>query len=228
VALSISAIIPAFEEAGLIQPLIKHLHGKEGVQEVLVVDGGSHDGTVCEAEQGGARVITVGKKGRASQMNAGAAEATGDILYFVHADAWPPASFAADVISEVLNGYLAGCFRSRFNTKNKFLLANSFFTRFRGIIFRGGGQTLFITKPLFEALGGYTEAVLVMEEYDLIQRIQQHHKFCVIPKNVIVSARKYQKKGRIRLQFSYALIFLLFLLRFPQKHMISVYKRLID
>ena len=223
----ISVIIPTYQEATRIRRLVVHLLHHEHVKEVIVVDAGSRDETVDEAEKGGARVFLSQKKGRSCQMNAGVFEAKGEIVYFVHADAWPPDNFSVDIIRELEKGYKAGCFRSRFMTNNKFLLANSFFTRFSGIIFRGGGQTLFITKKLFDELRGYNESLILMEEYDLIRRVKQNHDFRIIPRDVLVSTRKYDENGCIRLQMCYAVIFILFFLGIPQEHLLRLYKKLI-
>lgn len=224
---SLSVIIPAYREAQNIRSLVAYCKEQEGVDEVIVVDGGSDDGTVKEATNAGARVLNAPSRSRAIQMNTGAREAKAPILHFVHADASPPEGFPADIQRAYKAGYQAGCFRSRFDTNSKFLLANSFFTRFSGIIFRGGGQTLFVEAALFHRFGGYHESMKLMEEYELIQRIKRAASFRVIPRNVIVSARKYREKGNIKLQFSYACIFILFFLGFPQERLVRLYQWLI-
>lgn len=227
--MTLSIIIPAFNEASRIGSLVTHLlNDGPFVKEVLVIDGSSNDETAQLAGNAGAKVYKAKKRGRAHQMNQGAFAAKGEVLHFVHADAWPPKGFSKSIKDAIEVGYKAGCFRSLFDTKNKFLLLNSFFTRFPGLIFRGGGQTLFITDELFQYLGGYDESLQLMEEYDLIRRIKRHTKFRIIPRNVLVSVRKYQENGTIRLQASYALIMILFFLNFNQNFLIRLYKRLIQ
>ncbi len=225
---NLSVIIPAYQEAGNIRRLVSFCKDQEGVKEVIVADGGSEDATIPEAKKAGAIVLTAPERCRAVQMNSGASEAKAPILHFVHADTTPPSGFPADIQKACEAGYRAGCFRSRFDTNSYFLLANSFFTRFSGIIFRGGGQTLFIEAELFHQLGGYKESMKIMEEYELIQRIKKATRFKVIARNVIVSDRKYREKGTFRLQFFYACIFILFFLRIPQKKLIRLYQRLIQ
>lgn len=226
--LQLSVIIPTYQEAEFIAPLIQRCYQEAEVQEVIVVDAGSSDGTSSIAESEGAKVYQTDLPGRACQMNIGADLAQGDILQFIHADAMPPRGFGAMICSEVEKGYHAGCFRSRFVTNSKFLLANSFFTRFNGIIFRGGGQTLFCKANLFNQVGGYEPQLQVMEEYELIQRLQKHSHFRVIQEDVLVSARKYQRKGTIKLQMAYAVIFVLFFLGTSQAKLVKLYKRLIS
>lgn len=85
---SISIVIPTYNEAEVIQKLIRYLLNSENssLLEIIVSDGGSTDNTQALAREAGAKVIQSPKKGRAAQMNAGAAEANGQILYFLHAD----------------------------------------------------------------------------------------------------------------------------------------------
>ncbi len=223
----LSIIIPTYQEASFIGALVRHCLAQPGVLEVIVVDAASTDGTAKLAQADGADVHPAVKAGRAPQMNQGAAVARGPVLHFIHADSWPPSSFPEAIAQAVSQDYAAGCFRSRFVTTNRFLLANSYLTRFRGIVFRGGGQTLFCTAELFRQVGGYSSELMVMEEYELIRRLKQHTAFRIIPQNVRVSARKYQERGAIRLQLAYALIFILFFAGVSQRGLISLYKRLI-
>lgn len=208
----ISIIIPTYNEAYFIPKLLPHLWAMDTenlIEEIIVVDAGSTDETRGLAASLGARVLNAPVKGRAQQMNFGAQNSRGKVLHFIHADAFPPKGFSSKVMLH-LGMAEAGCFRSLFNTKSRFLRFNSYFTRFSGTVFRGGGQTLFITRALFERLGGYCEQMRLMEEYDLIIRIKKHSKFIVIQQSVLVSDRDYEKHGNVLLQVKYACIFLLF------------------
>ena len=224
----LSIIIPTYQEATFIGPLVSHCLAQKGVLEVIVVDAASPDKTAKIAHEHGADVHPAIKPGRAPQMNQGAKAAKGPVLHFIHADSWPPVDFPKAIAEAVQQDYAAGCFRSRFVTTNRFLLANSYLTRFSGIVFRGGGQTLFCTAECFRQVGGYNNELMVMEEYDLIQRLKSHTAFRIIPENVQVSARKYSQHGAIRLQLAYAVIFVLFFLGLSQSRLISLYKRLIS
>src|SRR5665213_1026118 len=99
----ISIIIPTYNESDSIGPLIQYLLDAGGpiVDEIIVSDGGSQDDTCERAARAGALLVKSPQKGRAAQMNHGAAEAKSAILYFVHADCFPPASFARDILSIV-------------------------------------------------------------------------------------------------------------------------------
>jgi rSAM/selenodomain-associated transferase 2 len=227
--MKVSVIIPTLNEENLIGPLVTHLLQQSAgfLQEVIVVDGGSQDQTVQRAQEAGAEVLACSPPGRARQMNVGAHVASGHILHFIHADSWPPAGFDVAVVKAVTAGKQCGCFRSRFQTQNRFLLLNSYFTRFPGLVFRGGGQTLFTERKLFQNLNGYKEHLQVMEEYDLIRRLSRKSKFQVLPQEVLVSARRYEQNGTLRLQMAYGLVMLLFFLGASQQKLMKVYRALV-
>lgn len=225
----VSVIIPTYNEGDRIKTLINHIkHNSSGfVSEIIVADGKSIDNTISQAKtEDGVIIINCSQRVRAVQMNEGAKIAQGEILHFVHADGIPPKNFDKDLVEQTKKGYRAGCFRSKFNTKNLFLLFFSFFTRFKGLLFRGGGQTLWISKELFDSLGGYTESMYVMEEYDLIRKIRKSKsKFKIIPRNTLISARRYRDNGYIRLHYLYGCIFVGYIIGRDQKKLVQFYKK---
>lgn len=137
------------------------------------------------------QVVLCDQRSRAHQMNQGAKVATGRILWFVHADTKPPSGFYKDILDATANGADLGGYRFKFDSNRILLRINSWFTRFNLLTFRGGDQTLFITRKAFDELNGFDEHFTIMEEYDLLQRASVRHVFKLIPKSVIVSARKY-------------------------------------
>ena len=189
----LSVIIPALNEAGFIRGLIDYLFSNAGGTqlEVLVIDGGSRDETVGLAGETAAKVFTSPKTGRAAQMNFGASVATGEVLYFVHADTLPPASFAADIHKYTNEGFSLGRYRTKFDSNHWLLKLNAFFTRYDWFICYGGDQTLFITSQLFEDLGGYNEELKLMEEYEFVARARDKGRYKIMQKAALVSARKY-------------------------------------
>ena len=207
--MQISVIIPALNEAEHIGMLVRYLkqHGGEDVGELLVVDGGSTDATAQLAQCAGAQVLVSGVRSRAAQMNLGARTARFPLLYFVHADTLPPASFAQDILGAVASGVTMGCYRYTFDAPGIMLKINAFFTRFHWLWCQGGDKTFFIQRTTFQTLGGYNEDYCVMEEYDFLQRAMLQYKLHIIPKNARVSARKYKKNGWIRVQLANLIVF---------------------
>ncbi len=195
--MNITVIIPTLNEAKNIRRLLRHLKNcsHHNLVEVIVVDANSNDGTHSVAREYGAKVIKSDMASRAHQMNLGAKVAKGALLYFVHADAIPPISFVKDILNAVEKECHFGCYRFKFESKSLLLAINSFFTRFPFLWCRGGDQTLFIRKDIFQKEGGYDENYIIMEDFELIKRLWKKYSFTIIPKSVVVSARKYNQNG---------------------------------
>ncbi len=204
----ISLIIPVLNEADNLErllPSLGRLSRTDAIAEVLVVDGGSTDRSCEVAAASGARVI-LAPKGRASQMNAGAEAAVGEILYFLHADSFPPPGFDRAILGTQSSGPSAGCFRLKFDHPSKFLGFFAWFSRFNFLLCRGGDQSLFVPAEDFRALGGFDESYRVYEDVQLIARICRRLPFAVLPGVIRTSARKYRKIGVWRLQYYFAVI----------------------
>jgi glycosyltransferase involved in cell wall biosynthesis len=147
-------------------------------------------------------------KGRARQMNYGAKHASGDILYFLHADSLPPKYFDQRIINEVSQGNTTGCFRMKFDKPTPVLRFSQWFTRFNFKVCRGGDQSLYITREIFNNLKGFNEAFGVYEDCEIIGRIYKNYKFNIINDYVITSARRYERNGSWRLQYHFTVIHL--------------------
>ncbi|MEX0609469.1 MAG: TIGR04283 family arsenosugar biosynthesis glycosyltransferase [Balneolaceae bacterium] len=224
----ISIIIPTYNEEKNIGELLNYL--KKYVEnenaELLVVDGGSSDSTIQAAESLGARVIISAQKGRAKQMNFGAKMASGEWLYFLHADTFPPPTFLDDIRQKTARGFGCGCFRLRFNNLHPALRFYGWFTRFDIGIFRFGDQSLFVKKALFWKVGGFNENLLVMEDQEIITRLKKRAQFCIIKKEVVTSARKYGEIGVFKLQLIFAIIVLLYYMQVSQNVLAHFYKKI--
>lgn len=225
----LSIIIPTYNEEENILRLLNYLreNSDDRLAEIIVVDGGSLDRTVEIVKEAGFTCMISDKKGRAAQMNYGYRMSKGEVLHFVHADSKPPSSYLDDIQQAIDGGFSAGCYRFRFDSDHLLLKINSYFTRFDRIMCRGGDQTLFITRELFEHLKGFREDFLIMEEYDLIQKIQRIAHFKIIPKNVMVSARKYEKNHYLQVNFANLVVFMMYFLGARQDTMVHAYKSLI-
>ena len=203
----ISIIIPVLNEEAHIGSLLQYLHKTYNhcIAEIIVVDGGSIDNTLSIAKKNGAIVLN-SKKGRAEQMNTGASQATGNILYFLHADTFPPSNFDSQIIQAINNNYGAGCFRMKFKSDNLILRFFAWFTQLNYPICRGGDQSLFISKNLFNSMGGYNTQYRIYEDGELINRLYKKTRFTVLSPEVVTSARRYQEKGVLFLQYHFAVI----------------------
>ncbi|MEX2601867.1 MAG: TIGR04283 family arsenosugar biosynthesis glycosyltransferase [Balneolaceae bacterium] len=223
----ISIIIPVLNEEERIGRLIRELEssGTGLIGEIIVVDGGSGDGTVDAAAQAGARVILSARRGRGSQMNAGAEAARSETLYFLHADTSPPASFDRKIIESVEGGLQAGCFRLRFDDPHPLLRFYSWFTRFDVDLFRFGDQSLFINRALFLRLGGFDERLTLMEDQEMVKRVKRLERFAILEDEVVTSARKYRENGVLRLQAVFTLLLVFYYAGVPQWRLVEYYRR---
>ncbi|SHG48961.1 TIGR04283 family arsenosugar biosynthesis glycosyltransferase [Flagellimonas flava] len=207
---TISIIIPVLNEEKILGSVLNNLKktstsGK--VKEVICVDGGSTDSTVTVAKNYGATVLG-SRRGRAKQLNFGAKHATGDILYFLHADTLTPKNFDLQILKAVQDGFETGCFRMEFDTKNPILRFFAYLSRLNYTLCRGGDQSLFIKRELFEKTNGFDENYLIYEDTEFITRLYQETAFKILPDTVLTSARKYREKGWLRVQFHFAMIHL--------------------
>ena len=170
-----------------------------GPAGVLVVDGGSSDGTEEAARQAGARYLQT-TRGRAHQLNVGAQAALGDVLLFLHADNWlePEAGLQ---LRNALNNHevLGGAFRQKIDS-NKWQYrwiehGNALRVVWRGLAY--GDQAIFIRKTVFEKLGGFPE-VSFMEDLLLMRRFRTISRPILLPGPVHVSPRRWQSTGIVR------------------------------
>jgi rSAM/selenodomain-associated transferase 2 len=230
--LKISVIIPTFNEADNIGCLIESLkiYGEKDLHEIIVADSPNSTDTTKEiAQKLGAIALKSPQKGRAFQMNYGASIATGEILYFVHADVKVNPDYAFDILKAINNGHDFGCYRYQFDTDDWLLKVNAFCTRLPFIWCRGGDQTLFIRKKDFLKVGKFREDYQIMEDYEFIIRAKKVLKFKIIPKNVIVSARKYKSNSYLRVQKVNLKVMRMFLSgKASQQEMMETYQRMLD
>jgi len=228
--MKVSIIIPVLNESGNIQRLLGRLreYGGDQIAEILVVDGGSSDGTAELARQAGASVLCAPRPGRAHQMNVGAARASGDIFYFVHGDTLPPVDFLPKIVGAVKTGFPIGSFRLRLASPHPLLRLNSYMTRFPFLWCRGGDQSIYVTRQIFEEFGGYREDFCIMEEYELIRKAWKKYPYAILDGEVLASARKYDNNGYLKVQVANLVAFQMFRLGYAPRRIASVYRRLLD
>ena len=227
--LQLSIIIPTYNETENIAALINYLqiNASNYLIEIIVSDGQSTDNTVEIATAAGVRVVVSPSKGRGAQMNYGASLAQADVLYFVHADSFPPHDFIDKIFQQIKMGNNIGCFRLKFDVSHWFLNINCWFTRFDINAFRYGDQSLFVTKDIFQKAGGFNAQLIMLEDQEIIHRLKRYGKFKVMHGAVITSARKYLENGIFHTQGVFYLIYILFKLGISQHSLLKLYRRLI-
>ncbi len=225
----LSIVIPTLNEEKNIATLVPYLwqYGGQGNVEIIIVDAvKSKDNGDKIAQHHGAKVIKSEVCCRAVQLNLGAQHAQGDILYFIHADVIPTKTYYEDIIKAIQKGKDWGFFSYQFNSKKWLLRFNAYYTRFNGLFSGGGDQTLFIKKSIFHQIGRFREDYKIMEDFELTRRLKaQQFPFCIIKKDVIVSARKYEKNNYFKVNLVNFWVFLLFLRGDSQDKIIQIYKK---
>lgn len=228
--LNISIIIPTYNEEDNIQHLVSFLHenGKNHISEIIISDGGSNDNTLTEAKNSGALALSAPQKGRAFQMDYGASFSTGNVLYFVHADTIPPASFVEDISDAFQKGYDFGRFRTQFNSSYPLLKINAFFTRFDWFICYGGDQSLFIKKAFYQQINGFTTSMQIMEDYEIVTRGKQYGNYKIIQKDTLVSARKYHKNSWLKVLRTHKKVVQMYKKGISEDDIISTYRKMLN
>lgn len=224
----ISIIIPILNEADIIENLLKHLlqnSSKELISDIIIVDGGSTDGSQKKVSKFSNVILLNSEKGRAKQMNYGAKNTKGNILYFLHADSFPPKDFDQAIINEIKKGNEAGCFRMRFNSNHWWLKLAGWLTCLNCKACRGGDQSLFTTQSLFNQIGGFNENFTIYEDNDFIEKLYKKNKFVIIKKWLTTSARRYKTNGLWKLQYHFIIIHLKKWLGSSPEHLNSYYKK---
>jgi rSAM/selenodomain-associated transferase 2 len=196
----VSVVVPTLDEAANIAGALADVAVRCPGAEVLVVDGGSRDGTPdIAARSPGVRVLA-SPPGRARQMNAGARAASGQILLFLHADTRLPDGASALVAGAMARpGTVGGRFDVSFDSPRRALRMVAFFmnlrSRWTGI--STGDQAIFVRRDIFAALGGYAEIPL-MEDVELSGRLRRTGRLAPLRARVVTAARKWEREGTWR------------------------------
>ncbi|MFZ1516229.1 MAG: TIGR04283 family arsenosugar biosynthesis glycosyltransferase [Saprospiraceae bacterium] len=226
----LSIIIPTLNEEKYLGNLLHFLRKQTDPlnTEIIVIDGGSSDNTKVIAHNYGAVILSTNASCRAVQMNMGVKNAKGEILYFVHADVLPPERFSLDIMNAFAEGKKIGMYRQKFDGGPIILKINSYFTRFNWLWCRGGDQTLFVCKKLFDSLNGFDESFVIMEEYDFISRSVKKEKLYIFDKYTTVSARKYSTNGYLKVLFANRKAFSLYLAGYDPKIIKKTYLSMLN
>ncbi len=196
---TVSVILPALHESAGINDMIARVRAQtNGEQiEIIVVDGDPRGSTINAINDPVVIKIT-SERGRACQMNRGAALARGNILLFLHADTLLPSN-AFSLIRGAMSSraYIAGAFDLGFATKRTIFRVTEKYVHFRTRLTRVpfGDQAIFIRREYFESIGRFKE-VPIMEDVELMKRIRKRGgKIIIMPEKVLTSTRRYEREG---------------------------------
>jgi len=224
--MQISVIVPVFNEAPLIRQFLTHLRERAPGAEIIVADGESTDGT-DDLAAGFCDRLVESQRSRARQMNAGAQAASGDILWFVHADVEVPSQCLDDIArimhdSNVVGGY----FRIRLPKRLVYRLTDSF-AHYAGILFRMrcGDHGIFCRRTAFFDIGGFP-TVPLMEDVEFFRKLHCCGRVVHSEKRLLVSPRRYEAIGPARLTFAYGFIATLYMFGVSPSMLASIYERM--
>jgi rSAM/selenodomain-associated transferase 2 len=195
----VSVIIPTLNEAKCLLATLEAL-STEAPDEIIVADAKSSDGTLDIVKNFGAIRIAPFCRGRAVQMNAGAAIATGDSLLFLHADTRLPGG-GIQMIRALLDQnkeVVGGRFRISFDNSSLKYKLIALYTRLAA--FSYGDQSFFVRKTIFDQLNGFDSKV-VFEDVDFYKRLRKAGITQILRQKVVTSARRFQKSGFFRQKF---------------------------
>ena len=195
----LSVIVPCLNEAdGIVESLTALAPLRAQGHEVIVVDAGA-DGTARRAAPLADRVITA-PRGRAVQMNRGAALARGDVLLFLHADTRLPVAAAQAIAAGLApTGHAWGRFDVRLSGRQPLLRVVERFMNWRSRLtgIATGDQAIFVERALFQAVGGHPEIAL-MEDIALSKRLKRHGPPLCLGEPVLTSSRRWERDGIVR------------------------------
>lgn len=219
----VSIIVPVLNEAKVIESLLAHLLALEGEHEVIVVDGGSSDETVAIASRS-VRVISA-ERGRARQMNAGAREAKGETLLFLHADCRLPAGAVPAIEAALADpACVGGCFTLALDDDGLIYRLISVLTSLRMKLTgrMTGDEGIFVRRETFERLGGFRDIPL-MEDWDFGPRLGSLGQVRQLPLRITASARRWKKGGLWRTFWLMRKLRFLYMLGVPPDELRKLY-----
>jgi len=223
----ISIIIPVLNEASTIEQFLNSLREQAGDAEIILVDGNSSDDTLVRARDHCDKCLR-SARGRARQMNSGAAAASGDIFWFLHADTEVPAD-CIQKICDVLRDpeVVGGFFRIQIPSRRFVYRLTDSLAHYAGLLLqmRFGDHGFFCRRAVFREIGGFPELPL-MEDAEFFRQLRQRGRIAIISSRLTSSPRRYEQIGPWRLTGIYGIIALLYFLRVPNPVLARIYRKI--
>jgi len=195
---TVTMIVPVLNEAKCLPCLLTYIR-EWGMDEIIFVDGGSSDETLQILKSAGVKWIH-SERGRAVQLNTGAAQSESDILLFVHVDTSLSSSHVKDMKRVMHDPSVGGGrFDVRLSGHHPAFRIIEWFINWRSRITRisTGDQAMFVRRDVFEKLGGFSEQPL-MEDVELSGRLKREGKIACLRRKVVTSSRRWEKHGIAR------------------------------
>jgi uncharacterized protein len=225
--MQVSVIVPVFNEAPLIRPFLSNLRERTLGSEIIVVDGASTDGTAQLAQGFCDQVIRSGERSRAKQMNAGADAASGDIFWFLHADAEVPLESLHEIDRIMRDPKVCGgFFRIRLPATPAVYRLTDGFAHYAGLLLRMrcGDHGIFCRRTAFVDAGRFPD-VSLLEDVEFFRRLRCCGRVVHSNKRIAASARRYEAVGPLRLTVAYGSIAMLYLFGVSLSTLASIYRR---
>lgn len=221
----ISVIIPILNEAKILDKSLSQLQHELGHHELIIVDGGSSDNSVCIAKEYG--TVLTSARGRAKQLNVGAAAATGDILLFLHADIWLEPGALEAVEAALSSGYIGGGFRQKIDGKSLLYRPIEMAGNIRGKYLKVfyGDSGIFLARADFEKIGGFPD-VPILEELEFSKGLRKLGKTTLVVPHIHLSPRRWEARGIIRTTLNNWLITLLYFLKVSPERLAKLYRHI--
>jgi len=195
----LSVIVPMLDEEAAIAATLRAVRIGAPAAEIIVVDCGSRDRSV-ELAQPLCDFLIDAPRGRAKQMNAGAARASGDVMVFVHADTIVAASFSRDIEVALDDpSIVGGRFDVKLNDRHPlcWLIGRLISIRSRISRTATGDQAIFVRTSVFKSMGGFPD-IPICEDLDFSRRLKRAGNVACLRTRVVTSARRWRRRGIIR------------------------------
>ncbi len=224
----LSIIVPVWREAALIGPFLEHLRERAPEAEIIVVIGGSDDGSAGLSEGLADQVLHTARS-RARQMNAGARASSGDVLWFLHADSHVPPNAVGQIARALQDSQLSGgCFRLRFPRPEWIYRISDSLGNFAVDLFRIalGDHGFFCRRDAFFAAGAYPDLPL-LEDAEFYRALRRVGRVRQLREEIETSPRRYEEHGPYRTTAVYLLLLALYFARLPFSFLHKIHNRFV-